>query len=123
MGGWAASMMVVVDKQGVCVDDAQIERRRLPTLELGIINTVVNKQNSQNSVPVNSGCNSVRVIPGTIPAEFEFRSAFRQNGVIKLAGPSAKFYSYGIPGIARILPDSSRNQWGTVKTSDEEGFP
>jgi hypothetical protein len=34
-----------------------------------------------------------------------------------LAGPSAKFDSSGIPGIARIPPDSGRNQWRTVKTS------
>jgi hypothetical protein len=58
------------------------------------------------------------VIPGTIPAEFEFRSKFRWNGVINLAGPCAKFDSYGIPGIARIPPDSGRNQWRTVKTSE-----
>jgi len=36
---------------------------------------------------------------------------------MNLAGPSAKFDSYGIPGIHRILPDSGRNQWRTVKTS------
>jgi hypothetical protein len=56
------------------------------------------------------------VIPGTILAEFEFHSKFRWNCVINLADPSAKFDSSGIPGIARIPPDSSRNQWGTVKT-------
>jgi hypothetical protein len=61
--------------------------------------------------------NSVRVIPGTILAEFEFCSQFRRNRFINLAGPSAKFDSSGIPGIARILPDSSQNQWRTVKTS------
>ena len=60
---------------------------------------------------------SFRVIPGTIPAEFEFRSKFRRNQLINLAGPSAKFDSSGIPGIARILPDSGRNQWRTIKTS------
>ena len=37
--------------------------------------------------------------------------------MINLAGPSAKFDSSGIPGIARIPPDSGRNQWRTVKTS------
>ena len=60
---------------------------------------------------------SFRVIPGTIPAEFEFRSKFRRNHLINLAGPSAKFDSSGIPGIARIPPDSGRNQWRTIKTS------
>jgi hypothetical protein len=58
------------------------------------------------------------VNPGTIPAEFEFRSTFRRNGFIILAGPCAKIDSSGIPGIARIPPDSGRNQWGTIKTSD-----
>ena len=60
---------------------------------------------------------SFRVIPGTIPAEFECHSKFRRNHFINLAGPSAKFDSSGIPGIARIPPDSGRNQWRTVKTS------
>ena len=41
---------------------------------------------------------------------------FCQNGLINLAGPSAKFDSSRIPGIARILPDSGRNQWRTIKT-------
>jgi hypothetical protein len=62
------------------------------------------------------------MIPGTIPAEFEFRSKFRRNCVINLAGPCAKIDSSGIPGIARIPPDSGRNQWGTVKTSGEGGM-
>ena len=62
------------------------------------------------------------MIPGTIPAEFEFRSKFRRNHLINLAGPSAKFDSSGIPGIARIPPDSGRNQWRTVKTSDFTTF-
>jgi hypothetical protein len=52
-----------------------------------------------------------------IPAESEFCSKFRRNCFINLAGPSAKFDSSGIPGIARIPPDSGRNQWRTVKTS------
>jgi hypothetical protein len=56
------------------------------------------------------------VIPGTIPAEFECHSKFRRNFFINLAGPSAKIDS---SGIARIPPDSGRNQWGTVKTSYE----
>ena len=57
------------------------------------------------------------MIPGTIPVEFEFCSKFRRNHLFNLAGPSAKFDSSGIPGIARILPDSGRNQWRTIKTS------
>jgi hypothetical protein len=61
--------------------------------------------------------NSIQVIPGTIPAEFEFCSKFRRNCFINLAGPSAKFDSTGIPGIAQIPPYSGRNQWRTVKTS------
>ena len=57
------------------------------------------------------------MIPGTIPAEFEFRSKFRRNHLFNLAGPSAKFDSSGILGIARIPPDSGWNQWRTIKTS------
>ena len=57
------------------------------------------------------------MIPGTILAEFEFHSKFRQDHLINLAGPSAKFDSSGIPGIAQILPDSGWNQWRTIKTS------
>ena len=57
-------------------------------------------------------------LPGnTILAEFEFHSKFCQNHLINLAGPSAKFDSSGIPGIAQIPPDSCRNQWRTIKTS------
>jgi hypothetical protein len=63
----------------------------------------------RNSVEANS----------CIPSEFEFRSKFRQNLFINLAGAWAKINSSGIPGIARIPPDSVRNQWGTVKTSLE----
>jgi len=58
------------------------------------------------------------VIHGTILAEFEFCSKFCWNHLIILAGPSAKIDSSGIPGIARILADSGRNQWRTVKTSN-----
>jgi len=43
-----------------------------------------------DSVPVDSGCDSVPGIPVT-PAEFEFRSEFRRNGNYNLAGTSAKF--------------------------------
>jgi hypothetical protein len=91
------------------VDDTQIERRQTPTLDLGVVSN--NGFHSRHS-----GCNSVRVFPGTIPAEFEFRSKFRRNCLMNLAGPYAKFDSSGIPGIAQIPPDSGRNQWGTVKT-------
>ena len=64
-----------------------------------------------------SGYHSFWVIPGTIPAEFEFRSRFCQNHHMNLAGLCAKFDSSGILGIAQILLDSSRSQWRTVKTS------
>ena len=63
------------------------------------------------------GIHSFQMIPGTIPAEFEFHSKFHQNHLINLAGPSAKFDSSGIPGIAQIPLDSSQNQWRTIKTS------
>ena len=49
--------------------------------------------------------------------EFEFHSKFCWNHLINLAGPSAKFDSSGIPGIAWIPPDSGWNQWRTIKTS------
>ena len=55
--------------------------------------------------------------PWTILAEFEFCSKFCWNHLINLAGPSAKFDSSRIPGIAQIPPYSGRNQWRTVKTS------
>ena len=62
------------------------------------------------------------MIPGTILAEFEFCLKFCQNHLVNLAGPSAKFDSSGIPGIAWILPDSGRESvedskdliWGGV---------
>ena len=44
-----------------------------------------------DSVPVDSGCDSVPGIPVTVPAEFEFRSEFCRNGNYNLAGTSAKF--------------------------------
>ena len=40
--------------------------------------------------------------------------------LINLAGPSAKFDSSGILGIAQIPPDSGRNQWRTINTSTWE---
>jgi len=106
VGGWwwplvmvAWTMVVVVEEEVVVVDDAQIERRHL-------------------SIPFLSFWGySFRVIPRTIPAECEFRSTFRWNSFINLAGNCAKIDSYGIPGIDRIPLDSSRNQWRTVKTS------
>ena len=45
-GRWASWAMMVVEKEwAVFVDDAQIKRRHLPTLDLGVI----------DSVPLNSG--------------------------------------------------------------------
>ena len=72
------------------VDDTQIEHRRLG---------IINKERFRS---VSFRQYSFRVIPGTIPAEFEFYSKFRRNRLINLAGPWAKFDSIGIPGIARI---------------------
>jgi hypothetical protein len=57
------------------------------------------------------------MIAGTILAEFEFHSKFCRNCFTNLAGAWAKIDSSGILVIAWILLDSSRNQWGTVKTS------
>jgi len=56
-----------------------------------------------DSVPVDSGCDSVPGIPVTVPAEFEFRSEFRRNGNYNLAGTSAKF---PFPRNSRNDPDS-----------------
>jgi len=56
-----------------------------------------------DSVPVDSGCDSVPGIPVTIPAEFEFWSEFRRNGNYNLAGTSAKF---PFPRNSRNHPDS-----------------
>ena len=92
------------------VDDAQIEHQQMPMLDLGIIN-------KEQFHSVSFRQYSFRVIPGTIPAECEYYSKFCQNCLINLAGPSAKFDSPRIPGIARIPPDSGRNQWRTIKTS------
>jgi hypothetical protein len=61
-------------------------------------------------------CNSVEG-NSCIPPEFEFRSKIPPEFFINLAGASAKFDSSGIPGIARIPPESGRNQWRTIKTS------
>jgi len=40
------------------------------------------------------------------------------DGITILAGSTAKIPFRGIPGIARIPPDSGRNTWRTVKNSD-----
>ena len=97
------------------VDHAQIDRRQTPRINLGMAG------HCMCVVMILFHCipriHSFRVIPGTIPAEFEFHLKFRQNHLINLAGPSAKFDSSGIPGIAWILPDSGQNQWRTIKTS------
>ena len=71
----------------------------------------------KDSIPPHSRKHSFQVIPGTTLAEFEFCSKFCWNHLINLAGPSAKFDTSVIPGIAWIPPDSGRNQWRTVKTS------
>jgi len=60
-------------------------------------------QMDPDSVPVDSGCDSVPGIPVTVPAEFEFRSEFRRNGNYNLAGTSAKF---PFPRNSRNHPDS-----------------
>jgi len=60
-------------------------------------------QMDPDSVPVDSGCDSVLGIPVTVPAEFEFRSEFRRNGNYNLAGTSAKF---PFPRNSRNHPDS-----------------
>ena len=99
----------------VFVDDTQIEHRQTPMLDLGIIN-------KERFRSVSFQQYSFRVIPGTIPVECEYYSKFRRNRLINLAGPSAKFDSPGIPGIARIPPDSGRNQWRTIKTSAEHSL-
>jgi len=90
-GGWASSM-VVVEEEGI---DGLI-----PFLSFR--------------------GHSFHVIPRTIPVECEFCSTFHWNTFINLAGNCAKIDSYGIPGIDRILPDSGRNQWRTVKTSSSK---
>jgi len=96
-GGWASLMVVVVVVEEEGIDG-------LPTLDLSILF-------------LSFWGHSFHVIPGTIPAECEFCSTFHQNSFINLAGNCAKIDSYGIPGIDWIPPDSSRNQWRTVKTS------
>jgi hypothetical protein len=53
---------------------------------------------------------SVRLIVGTILAEFEFLSTFHRNCFMNLAGPSAKTDSSGIPGIDWILAGISGGQ-------------
>jgi hypothetical protein len=112
------SMVVVVaDEQSVCL-------LTMSKSSIGICRRSIWTSLSTLHIPrIPFWHNSVRVIPGTIPAEFECHSKFRRNFFINLAGPSAKIDSSGILGIARIPPDSGRNQWGTVKTllGGEEG--
>jgi hypothetical protein len=71
---------------------------------------VIYSESQPDSVPAHPWYHSVHVIPGTIPAEFEFRLKFRWNCFTNLAGPSAKFDSSGIPGIARIPAGISGGQ-------------
>jgi hypothetical protein len=59
------------------------------------------------------------MIPGIIPAEFEFCSKFHQKCFINLAGAWAKIYSSGIPGMAWIPPDSARFQQESVGDSKD----
>ena len=114
-GGWASWTMVVVEKEWSCLlmtPKSIISKRRhsiwtLPT----------NIDSARIPFCLVPGIYSFRVIPGTIPAEVEFHSKFRRNHWINLAGPSAKFDSSRIPGIARIPPDSGWNQLRTIKTS------
>ena len=107
--------MVVVEKEWSCLlmtPKSSLGKRRRSIWTLS-----TNNDSARIPFRLIPGIDSFRVIPGTIPAEFEFHSKFRRNHCINLAGPSAKFDSSGIPGIARIPPDSGRNQWRTIKTS------
>jgi hypothetical protein len=89
------------------VDDIQIERcQHSIWMSLGTLHIP--------RIPFQ--CNSVEG-NSCIPPEFEFRSKIPPEFFINLAGASAKFDSSGIPGIARIPPESGRNQWRTIKTS------
>jgi hypothetical protein len=56
-----------------------------------------------DSIPVNSGCDSIPGIPVAIPAEFEFWSEFCRNGNYNLAGSPAKI---PFPRNFRNYPDS-----------------
>ena len=114
-GGWASWTMVVVEKEWSCLlmmPKSSVGKRRRSIWTLS-----TNNDSARIPFRLVPGIDSFRVIPGTIPAEFEFHSKFLWNHCINLAGPSAKFDSSGIPGIARIPPDSGRNQWRTIKTS------
>jgi hypothetical protein len=106
-GGWASStvVVVVVEEETVCL-------LMMPKSSVGVWTSldtlhIPRIPFRRNSVKGNS----------CIPAEFEFRSKIPPEFFITLAGPSAKSDSSGIPGIARIPPDSGRNQWRTIKTS------
>ena len=85
------------------VDDAQIKHRQTLMLNLDVINM-------QDSVLSHSREYSFWVIPGTIPAEFEFHSKFCWNCLISLVGPWAKIDSIGILGIAQIPTGTSGGQ-------------
>ena len=107
-GGWASWTMVVVEKEWSCLlmkpkSIIGKHRRLIWTLSTNIDSARI----LFRLVP---GIHSFRVIPGTIPVEFEFHSKFRQNHWINLAGPSAKFDSSGIQGIARIPAGISGGQ-------------
>ena len=83
----------------------------MPKLNVGICQQLIwTSRIPLDSVPVIPVGHSIHVNPGTIPVEFEFCFTFWQNGLINLAGPSAKFDSSRIPGIGWILAGISGGQ-------------
>ena len=91
------------------VDDAQMERRCLPTLDLGVINKSTNNDSAR--IPF-------RLIPGAFLPGHSWNDSggilipfeIPPESLIVLAGPSAKFDSSGIPGIAWIPAGISGGQ-------------
>jgi hypothetical protein len=112
VGGWTSwRVVVVVVEEGVCL-------LMTPKLSVGKRQCSIWTSLGTQQIPrIPFRCNSVEG-NSCIPAEFEFHSKFRQNCFTNLAGHSAKIHSSGIPGIARIPPDSGQNQWRTIKTSN-----
>jgi hypothetical protein len=96
-------VVVVVEEETVCLlmmpKSSVGKRRRSIWTSLGTLQ-IPRIPFRWNSVEGNS----------CILAEFEFRSKFRRNYFINLAGPSAKFDSSGIPGIAQIPAGISGGQ-------------
>ena len=68
-----------------------------------------------DSVPANSG----NVIPGMAFREYTHSSLHSGTRKSQFGWPHCQISFLRIPGMARIPPDSGRNQWGTVKTSVE----